>query len=128
MIYGAHLLLYSTDAEADRRFFQNVLKWPHVDAGHGWLIFKLPPAELAVHPAGHNNHKHDGGHAMLAGHLYLMCKDLKATIRAMKARKVQCSEVTREAWGFRTTVKLPSGSEIGLYQPTHRTAIGLKRI
>jgi len=123
MINGAHILLYSTNAEADRAFFRDVLEWRHVDAGHGWLIFKLPPGELAVHPAEGEGHE---GHRMLGAHLYLMCKDLKATMKTLAAMKVECTEVTNERWGIRTTVKLPSGGEIGLYQPSHKTAIGLK--
>jgi len=125
-IYGAHILLYSTDAEADRGFFRDVLKYRNVDVGHGWLIFKLPPAELAVHPADEKTHETDKGHTMLGAALYLMCKDLKATMRKLKAAKIECGEVGKESWGYRTTVKLPSGGEIGLYQPTHKTAIGLK--
>ena len=123
MINGAHILLYSTNAEADRAFFRDVLEWRHVDAGHGWLIFKLPPGELAVHPAEGEGHE---GHRMLGAHLYLMCKDLKATIKKLSAMKVECTEVTNERWGIRTTVKLPSGGEIGLYQPSHKTAIGMR--
>jgi len=126
MVNGAHVLLYSTDAEADRGFFRDVLKYPHVDVGHGWLIFKLPPAELAVHPADDKTHAAHAGHRMLGAVLYLMCKDLKATMRKLKAAKVECTEVAKEAWGIRTTIKLPSGGEIGLYQPTHKTALGLK--
>ena len=125
MIHGAHILLYSTDAEADRTFFRDVLKYRHVDVGHGWLIFKLPPAELAVHPADDTVQAAHAGHAMLGAVLYLMCRDLKATIRELKAAKVECTEVAKEQWGIRTTVKLPSGGEIGLYQPTHRTALRL---
>jgi len=126
MIHGAHLLLYSTNAEADRSFFRDVLGFPHVDAGHGWLIFALPPAEVAVHPADHPQHEGDAGHGMLGGHLYLMCDDLQSTIRKLKSKNVACTEIAKERWGIRTTVKLPSGGEIGLYQPTHPTALGLK--
>ena len=126
MIHGAHILLYSANPEADRGFFRDVLKYRHVDAGHGWLIFKLPPAELAVHPADPGTHTEHSGHAMLGAVLYLMCKDLKATMRKLKAAKIECTEVAKERWGIRTTVKLPSGGEIGLYQPTHKTAISLK--
>ncbi|HTQ86627.1 MAG TPA: hypothetical protein VMI93_10485 [Candidatus Solibacter sp.] len=121
MIHGAHLLLYSANAEADRNFFRDVLKYPHVDAGHGWLIFKLPPAELAVHPAEGEGHE---GHRMLGAQLYLMCDDLKKTIAMLKSKKIGCTEVETERWGIRTTIKLPSGGEIGLYQPTHKTALG----
>jgi hypothetical protein len=126
MIHGAHVLLYSTDPEADRGFFRDVLKYPYVDVGHGWLIFKVPPAELAVHPADEKTQQKHAGHAMLGAVLYLMCKDLKATMRKLKAAKIQCTEVEKEQWGIRTTIKLPSGGEIGLYQPTHKTALSLK--
>ena len=126
MVNGAHFLLYSTKPEADRGFFREVLGFPHVDAGHGWLIFALPPAEVAVHPGDAEGHEGEAGHAMFGAHLYLMCDDLQATMRALKAKNVACTEIAKERWGIRTTVKLPSGGEIGLYQPTHPTAIGLK--
>jgi hypothetical protein len=126
MIHGAHVLLYSTDPEADRGFFRDVLKYPNVDVGGGWLIFKLPPAELAVHPTDHKSHQRHAGHAMLGAVLYLMCADLKKVIRSLKSKKVSCTKVGKETWGIRTTIKLPSGGEIGLYQPTHPTALGLK--
>lgn len=115
MITGAHLLLYSADAEADRAFFRDVLRYPFVDAGHGWLIFRLPPSEVAVHPA-------DGGQR--AADFYLMCDDVQAEVTALEAKGVRCSTIERERWGDRTTITLPSGSRIGLYQPTHPTAIG----
>jgi catechol 2,3-dioxygenase-like lactoylglutathione lyase family enzyme len=126
VIHGAHILLYSTDPEADRNFFRDVLGFPHVDAGGGWLIFALPPAEVAVHPDEPGEHGGHAGHRMLGAHLYLMCDDLKATMRALKAKNAACAEISTERWGIRTTVKLPSGGEVGLYQPTHQTAIGLK--
>jgi hypothetical protein len=126
MIHGAHVLLYSTNPEADRGFFRDVLKYPHVDVGHGWLIFKLPPAELAVHPSDESQKAEAQNPSMLGAHLYLMCDDLQATIRALKSKNVACTEIATERWGIRTTVKLPSGGQIGLYQPTHPTAIGLK--
>lgn len=125
MINGAHVLLYSADPEADRGFFRDVLKYPHVDVGHGWLIFKLPPAELAVHPADEEAQQQHAGHRMLGAVLYLMCDDLKKTIAMLKSKKIECTEVEKVRWGIRTTVKLPSGGEIGLYQPTHKTALGL---
>ena len=126
MVAGAHILLYSEKPEADRKFFRDVLGFRSVDAGEGWLIFKLPPAEVAVHPAnGHTGQVH-GGHALLGAVLYLMCDDLQAEVKALKSKKVQCTEVSKERWGIRTTVQLPSGGEIGLYQPTHPTAIGLE--
>ncbi len=109
MISGAHVILYSTDAEADREFFRKVLKFPHVDAGDGWLIFALPPAEMAVHPAPHAE-SHD---------LYLTCGDLKATIRRLRRQKVNCSAPVERDWGTLTMVTLPSGAQLGLYQPKH---------
>jgi hypothetical protein len=127
MLIGAHVLLYSDDPEADRAFFRNVLDFPHVDVGHGWLIFKLPPGEVAVHPT--DGEKHElvhAGHRMLGASLYLMCDDLNAQIKLLKAKSVACTEVEKENWGIRTTIQLPSGGEIGLYQPTHATALDLK--
>lgn len=112
MISGAHVILYSTDAEADRDFFRDVLKFPHVDAGEGWLIFALPPAEVAIHPAEEN-----GSHE-----LYLMCDDLKATLRTLKQRKVKCSSPAERAWGTIAKVSLPGGGKLGLYQPKHPLA------
>lgn len=123
-IIGAHVLLYSTNADADRAFVRDVLGFRYVDIGHGWLIFGMSPAELAVHPADEG----DGaaGHRMLGAHLYLMCADLKAFIKSLEAKNVACTEIATEPWGIRTTIKLPSGGEVGLYQPTHPTALNLK--
>ncbi len=108
MIFGAHVILYSEDADADRAFFADILGFPSVDAGHGWLIFAVPPAELAVHPA-------DGP----AQELYLMCDDLGAEMSALEAKGVHCSEVEEARWGSVTKVSLPGGGEVGLYQPRH---------
>jgi len=115
MISGAHIIIYSKDAEADRAFFRDVLGFVSVDAGHGWLIFALPPAEAAFHPSEHN-----GDHE-----LYLMCDDLQAEIASLAEKQVQCSEVAEERWGSVTKFRLPSGGEVGLYQPKHVTALGL---
>src|SRR5215475_13580782 len=126
MINGAHVLLYSKDAEKDREFFRDVLGLKHVDAGGGWLIFKLPPAEAAVHPQmGAGSAQRNGEHELMGAVLYLMCDDLAATIRALEAKKVKCTAVETERWGMRTTVRLPSGGEIGLYEPRHETALEL---
>lgn len=122
MVNAAHLLLYSENAEADCGFFRNILGFKSVDAGGGWLIFKLPPAELAVHP---RNAETGAGHTMIPAELYLMCDDLPATIKKLEAKNVRCSATSTERWGIRTTVPLPSGAAIGLYQPTHPTAVGL---
>jgi catechol 2,3-dioxygenase-like lactoylglutathione lyase family enzyme len=113
MISGAHVIVYSKDAEADRDFLRDVLGFASVDAGHGWLIFALPPAEAAVHPA-ENNNRHE---------LYFMCSDLKAEISALREKGVQCSKVENERWGSITKIQLPGGGEVGLYQPKHPTAL-----
>jgi hypothetical protein len=112
MIFGAHVIVHSTDAAADRKFFQEILGLSSVDAGHGWLIFALPPAEVAVHPA-EENVRHE---------LYLMCDDLKAETAVLAAKGVRCSEVQDARWGSITKFRLPGGSEVGLYQPTHPLA------
>jgi hypothetical protein len=114
MIFGAHIIVYSRDAKADREFFRNVLKFSYVDAGDGWLIFALPPAELAVHPGTRN-----GSHE-----LYLMCDDLKKTIKALKRKKVTCSASIVQEWGTIVRMKLPGGGKLGLYQPKHALAHG----
>ncbi|MFF0816790.1 VOC family protein [Rhodococcus sp. NPDC003318] len=109
MIRAAHVVLYSTNAEADRAFFRDVLEYPSVDAGHGWLIFALPPAELAVHPADT-----DGVHE-----LFLMCDDVEAFIARMSEHGVACSDPRRERWGLITHLTLPGGGGLGVYEPTH---------
>jgi len=114
MINGAHVIVYSKDPEADRIFFRDVLKFPAVDAGHGWLIFALPPAEAAFHPAEKND-LHE---------LYFMCDDLNATTESLRAQNVRCGSVTQEQWGSLATISLPGGGKVGLYQPKHPTAIG----
>jgi catechol 2,3-dioxygenase-like lactoylglutathione lyase family enzyme len=124
MVNGVHILINTTNPEADRAFFRDVLGFKSVDVGHGWLIFKLPPAEAAFHPADGGGDRH-AGHQMLGAVVYLMCDDVRATIAALAAKGVACTEVEKENWGIRTTVRLPSGGEIGLYQPTHETALNL---
>jgi hypothetical protein len=126
MIIGTHFLLYSNDAEADRVFFRDVLKFPYVDAGHGWLIFAMSPAEAALHPSEGELEKRDTGGGLLGGVLYLMCDDLQESIAALKAKSVHCSAVETARWGITTTITLPSGGRIGLYQPRHQTALNLK--
>lgn len=123
MIIGAHFLLYTTGADADRAFFRDVLGFRAVDAGHGWLILRLPPAELGVHPGDGNFAQTHAGHSMLGAVLYLMCDDLTATMAELAAKGVTCSEVDEAPWGRKTTLPLPSGGEIGLYEPRHPTAI-----
>jgi len=125
MITGAHVLIFSKDPEADRAFFRDVLKFPAVDAGEGWLIFALPPAEVAFHPANGESIRPRAGQDLAGAVLFLMCDDLSVFVRSLEAQGVRCGAISREAWGMKTTVRLPSGGEIGLYQPTHPTAIGL---
>jgi catechol 2,3-dioxygenase-like lactoylglutathione lyase family enzyme len=114
VIDGAHLVLYSQDAEADRDFFRNVLGFDAVDAGHGWLIFSLPPSEAAFHPAAANERPE----------LYLMCDDLAVTMAELKAKGVSCGTVRDERWGQITTLSLPGGGTVGLYQPKHPKPAG----
>jgi catechol 2,3-dioxygenase-like lactoylglutathione lyase family enzyme len=109
MISGAHVILYSADAEADRAFLRDVLKLRGVDAGEGWLIFALPPAEVAVHPAAKS-----GAHE-----LYLLCDDVAAFAAEMKRRKVECAPVQDRGWGLLTQLTLPGGGTLGVYQPRH---------
>lgn len=123
MITGAHFLLYSRDAEADRTFFRDVLEFRFVDAGEGWLIFALPSAELAIHPGGRSFEQLHAGHPLLGAVLYLMCDDLRSVMQSLEARNAACSPVNEAGWGISTTLRLPSGGEIGLYQPRHATAL-----
>ncbi|MES1240403.1 MAG: extradiol dioxygenase [Acidobacteriota bacterium] len=125
MITGAHFLLYSTDPDADRAFLRDVLELPSIDIGHGWLIFALPPAEAAVHPADGDNLQTHAERPLLRSVLYLMCDDLDALLASLAAKNVSCSPVSEASWGRKTTIPLPSGGEIGLYQPSHPTALGL---
>ncbi len=118
MITGAHMIVYSKDAEADRAFFRDVLGFASVDAGHGWLIFALPPAEAAFHPV-------DAPAEADQHELYLMCDDLKAEMAALAGKGVACSEVQEARWGSITRIALPGGGRLGLYQPKHPTALGL---
>jgi hypothetical protein len=125
MITGAHFLLYSKHPDADRAFFRDVLNFRSIDLGENWLIFALPSSELAVHPGDGEFVQRHAEHALLGVVLYLMCDDLPAMIRSLEARQVACSAVMKAEWGIATTIRLPSGGEIGLYQPTHPTALGL---
>lgn len=118
MITGIHTLLYSKDADATRAFFRDTLGFSGVDAGHGWLIFALPPAELGIHPE-----EDDGeGHA----ELYLMCDDVDATVAALREKGVETVRpVSDQGWGRVTSIRLPGGGELGLYEPRHPTALAL---
>lgn len=109
MIHGSHVILYSKDADADRDFFRNVLRYPYADAGHGWLIFALPPAEVAIHPTdGAGSHE-----------LYLMCDDMDGFLAEMRARGVPAAAPTEQRWGILTQITLPSGGKLGVYEPRH---------
>ncbi len=119
MINGLHALIYAKDAERVRAFLRDVLNFPSVDAGHGWLIFAAPPSELAVHPVDEGTEP--------SHQLYLMCDDLTATMKELATKGVRCGKVTEERWGSVTTIHLPDGGKLGLYQPKHPTALNLPR-
>lgn len=119
MINGAHVLIYSRDAEADRAFLRDVLGYPYVDTGGGWLIFKLPPAEVGVHPT-------DGVAAEPPTELHLMCDDIEATIAWLREQGVEPTRpVTDAGYGIETGIRLPGGAVLGLYQPKHPIAYNL---
>ncbi|HNS51185.1 MAG TPA: extradiol dioxygenase [Anaerolineae bacterium] len=109
MITGAHAILYSSDAEADRRFLRDVLAFPHVDVGEGWLIFALPPAEVAVHPA-----EVGGRHE-----LFLICDSVEEFVAEMARHGIACEPVQKQEWGLLTCLTLPGGGNLGVYQPGH---------
>ena len=109
MITGAHTILYGANPEADRAFFRDILTFPNVDAGHGWLIFALPPSEIAIHASGKND-LHE---------FYLMSDDVESLIAEMKAKGVECGALQRERWGLLTHVELPGGGKVGVYQQLH---------
>ena len=114
MIFGAHVIVFTQDAEADRAFLRDVLGFEGVDAGDGWLIFALPPAEIAAHPS-------DAGGRY---ELYLMCDDLDVTVRELRDKGVGLArEVSDEGWGLLTAIRLPGGGELGLYEPRHPTPL-----
>ena len=117
MITGLHSIIYAQDAAKVRAFLRDVLGLKSVDAGRGWLIFAAPPAEIAAHPIDEGEKPHH--------EFFLMCDDLKATIKELAGKGVQCVAVTEAPWGLSTTIQLPGGGELGLYQPKHPTAIGL---
>ena len=116
VINGSHVVLFSRDPEADRAFFADVLGQPHVDAGGGWLIFQLPPAEVAMHPT----------EGPAGADLYFMCDDVEATVRELRANAVEFTQdVTEERWGRVTRFRLPGGGDVGLYEPRHPRATDL---
>jgi len=117
MINGTHVVIYSKNPEADRVFFRDVLQFPSLDAGHGWLIFAMPPLEAAFHDS-ENNDKHE---------LYLMCDDIAATLRNLTSKNVKVSEVSEQRWGKLASFVLPGGGKVGIYEPTHPSPLKGKR-
>jgi catechol 2,3-dioxygenase-like lactoylglutathione lyase family enzyme len=112
VITGVHAIVFTLDAAADRAFFRDVLGLPSVDAGGGWLIFALPPAELAAHPAD-GDARHE---------LYLMCDDVRATVEDLRGKGAEFTrDITEEGFGLMTALRLPGGSELSLYEPRHPT-------
>jgi len=109
MIVGAHAIIYSKNPDADRAFLKDILGMPHVDVGDGWLIFGLPPSEVAVHPSERND----------VHELYLMCEDAEAFASAMRERHLACTKVQNQGWGLLTKLTLPGGGKLGVYQPRH---------
>ena len=127
MINAAHVVIYTKNAEADRAFFRDVLGLPSVDAGGGWLIFALPPAELGMHPTDETGWK---ASEVLIGHhqLYLMCDDVEATSKELKGRGVEFTRPVQDTgWGLLTSMRLPGGSELYLYQPKHPSPLQPQR-
>ena len=114
-IIGMHAILYSKKADATRAFFRDVLGFPSVDAGQGWLIFAAPPSELAVHPT-----EDDDFHE-----LYLMCDDIEGTLAELRTKGHSAGPIQDRGWGRLAQISLPSGEELGIYEPRHPTAIGL---
>jgi len=117
VINGAHVIIYSKDPQADRAFFRDVLKFASVDAGHGWLIFAMPPLEAAFHDSD-NNGPHE---------LYFMCDDIAATLKELRSKHVKVSEVTQERWGKLAFFALPGGGKLSIYEPAHASPLTGKR-
>jgi len=125
MITGTHAIIYAEDAEKARAFFRDVLELPNVDAHGGWLIFRLPPAELGIHPAGQVGDPNSGAPS---GHheLYLMCDDVKATVAELTAKGVEfTAPIEDQGFGLLTRLRVPGAGEVGLYEPKHATAYNL---
>jgi hypothetical protein len=128
MIHGVHLLLNSINPEADRAFFRDVLNFPHVDAGEGWLIFALPPAEVGIHPAEKHLTQPHAGQNLAAATVYLMCDSLRETIDLLTAKGVDHTEIQEAGWGIASSIRLPGGSQLGLYEPHHLLATSLSEV
>ena len=123
MIFGTHLLLYSRNPEADRAFFRNVLGFANVDSGGGWLIFALPPAEIGIHPAETNLTGEHAGHDLATATVYLMCDKLSSTLSDLAAKGVSHSDLREAEWGTASSIRLPGGASLGLYEPHHALAV-----
>ena len=109
MINGMHAVVFTKNAAADRAFLRDILSLPNIDAGNGWLIFGLPPSEIAFHP-GEQNDRHE---------LYFMCDDVEAFIKKMREEGIACGSIKDEGWGLLSDLTLPGGGKIGVYQPRH---------
>ncbi len=109
MISGAHVIIYTTNPEADRAFFKDVLKFKSVDVGDGWLIFGLPPSEVAFHPDSENNSQE----------FYLMTDNVRDFVSIMKSQNINCSTIQDQGWGLITQLTLPGGGSLGVYEPRH---------
>jgi catechol 2,3-dioxygenase-like lactoylglutathione lyase family enzyme len=116
MIQGAHIVIHTKDPEADRTFFRDVLKFPAVDAGHGWLIFAMPPLEAAFHDSSHNDQYE----------FFLMCDDIAATLKDLTSKDVMVSDVSDQRWGKLASLTLPGGGKIGVYEPSHPSPLHLE--
>ena len=123
MFWGVHFLLHSSSPEADRAFFRDVLAIPAIDSGEGWLIFALPPAEMGIHPADAPQTTAHAGHELAAATVYLMCRNLAETLDRLKAKGVSHSELREAEWGVATSIGLPGGGRLGLYEAHHPLAI-----
>src|SRR5271157_2841677 len=123
MIYGAHLLLYSRDPEADRAFFRDILGFSYVDAGEGRLMFALPPAEVGIHRGDGKFIKHHADHELSGSVVYLICDNLRETVDSLRAKGVETTPIQDAGWGTVTTFCLPGGGGLGLYEPRHALAI-----
>ena len=117
MLSGIHLIIYSRNAEADKVFFKDILQLTHVDVGQGWLIFGLPPTELAVHPS-----ETDDTHE-----IYLMCRNIQSFVRQMDKKKIPCSKIQDRGWGQLVQLTLPGGGQLGVYQPRHKSPKSMLR-
>jgi len=122
MFFGVHLLLNSRDPVADRAFFRDVLEIPAIDAGEGWLIFALPPAEMGIHPADTPSSTTHAGQDLASGTVYLMCESLTKTVDRLSAKGVEHTPVEEAGWGVVTSIGLPGGGKLGLYEPHHPLA------